>query len=181
MAQVQDNSSSNDSGKVRAKKQVPHVDMAPLCDLGFLLVTFFMFAATSTTPNIMNLNMPPHIPEKDKIVHPPGEVDVLNSITLILGKDNRLFWHQTQKGDLTLETLNETDYSAQGLRQQIRDANARAKDADIFTVIIKPTDDSNYKNLVDVLDEMEITQSQRYGIVEVTPAEISVYEEKVGK
>ena len=60
MAQIE---SHDDGGgkKVRSKKNSTKVDMAPLVDLGFLLITFFMFAATSIKPNVMNLNMPPKI------------------------------------------------------------------------------------------------------------------------
>ncbi|HBX62261.1 MAG TPA: biopolymer transporter ExbD, partial [Flavobacteriaceae bacterium] len=54
MAQIE---SHDDGGgkKVRSKKNSTKVDMAPLVDLGFLLITFFMFAATSIKPNVMNL------------------------------------------------------------------------------------------------------------------------------
>ena len=75
MAQIQ----TQDGGggkKVRSKKNSTAVDMAPLVDLGFLLITFFMFAATSIKPNVMNLNMPPKIPTD---VAPPTEVKIQNS------------------------------------------------------------------------------------------------------
>lgn len=63
----------------------------------------------------------------------------------------------------------------------IDDARRRARKPDIFTVIIKPTDDSNYKNFVDLLDEMAITKSERYGIGEVKPWEQKIYDQKIGK
>ncbi|SFM71147.1 Biopolymer transport protein ExbD [Algoriella xinjiangensis] len=177
MAQIQ----TQDGGggkKVRSKKNSTAVDMAPLVDLGFLLITFFMFAATSIKPNVMNLNMPPKIPTD---VAPPTEVKIQNSITVLIAKDNKLFWYQEEAGKLNTENLNETDYSAEGIRKIITKAAAGAIDKEKFTVIIKPMDDASYDNLVNVLDEMEITKSTRYGIVKVTPEEQKVYDEKVGK
>lgn len=177
MAQIQ---SHDDGGgkKVRSKKNSTAVDMAPLVDLGFLLITFFMFAATSIKPNVMNLNMPPKLDDTTKINNTP-EVNIKNSITVLISKDNKLFWYQEEAKKLNAGNLNETDYTA--LRDVITKAATGAPDKDKFTVIIKPMDDATYDNLVNVLDEMEITKSTRYGIVEVTPLEQQVYDEKVGK
>lgn len=177
MAQIQ---SHDDGGgkKVRSKKNSTAVDMAPLVDLGFLLITFFMFAATSIKPNVMNLNMPPKIDDKTKIDLTP-EVNIKNSVTVLIGKDNKLFWYQQEANKLNAGNLNETDYTA--IRNVITTAASGAPDKEKFTVIIKPMDNATYDNLVNVLDEMEITKSTRYGIVPVTPLEEQAYTEKVGK
>lgn len=166
-------------GKVRSKKMSTNVDMAPMCDLGFLLITFFMFTTTFSKPNVMKLNMPPKIDKKDQ--PKPPEIKISNTFIIVLGKDNRLFWHQQVQGELKPENLNETNYSKDGIRKEILLAKQRALDPKMFTIMIKPTDDSNYKNLVDVLDEMEITNSGKYGIVEVSPWELAVYKQKVGE
>ena len=175
MAQIE---SHDDGGgkKVRSKKNSTRVDMSPLVDLGFLLITFFMFAATSIKPNVMNLNMPPKI-DVPKPTDIP-EIKLQNSLSILIGKDNKLFWHQQDQAGLNGETLNETDYSK--VRDVITAAQGRA-DKDKFTVIIKPMDDATYDNLVTILDEMEITKSTRYGIVPVAPFEQKVFDEKVGK
>lgn len=167
------------SKKVRVKKQSTRVDMTPLADLGFLLITFFMFTTTFSKPNVMGLNMPPKQPPTDQPLEKP-EIDLTNSISIVLGGDNKIFWHQQDQADLTPETLNETNYSKEGIRKDILIARKRAKDEEKFTVIIKPTDDSTYENLVNILDEMEITQSTRYGIVDPSPNEITVYKQKSG-
>jgi len=171
--------SHDDSGKVRAKKQSTKVDMTPLADLGFLLITFFMFTTTFSKPNVMGLNMPPKQP-KNEIKPPEDDIDVTNSISIIIGGDNKLYWHQQDKTKLTVDELHETSYSKEGIRNDILAAKQRAKTPDYFTVIIKPTDESTYENLVNVLDEMEITESSRYGIVDIAPIEVAVYEEKSG-
>lgn len=170
---------SNDGGKVRAKKQSTAVDMTPLADLGFLLITFFMFTTTFSKPNVMGLNMPPK-PDPTKPKPIPPEVKTKNTLTLILGADDKLYWHQEELGDLTATNLSETDYSREGIRKTILTAKQNAPEVDFFTVIIKPTDDATYENLVNTLDEMEITESGKYGIVDITPQEVTVYEEKSG-
>ena len=53
---------------------------------------------------------------------------------------------------------------------------ALAPKPEIFTVIIKPSNDSNLKNTVDILDEMEITQSPRFALVDLFPSERIAYE-----
>ncbi len=179
MAQIQE-TSSNDGGKVRSKKQSTKVDMAPLVDLGFLLITFFMFATTFSKPNVMNLNMPPKLDDKIIDQNTP-EVKISNLLNIIIGGDDKLYWYQAELKDVAPELLQETDYSAEGIRKIIQTAAARAEDKDKFTVVIKPTDDASYKNVVDVLDEMEITKSTKYGMKDADAKEVEVYKQKAGK
>ena len=176
-----DTSSNNNKkgGKVRSKKMDVRVDMAPMCDLGFLLITFFMFTTTFSKPNIMKLNMPPKLTKEQQQNVETPDVKLSNSFSIIIGGKDRIFWHQEVQEGLNVNTLNETDYSKDGLRQQILLAHKGAADPDKFTVLIKPTDSCSYKNLVNVLDEMAITKSERYGIVKVTPWEGKVYNEKM--
>lgn len=165
--------------KVRVKKASTRVDMTPLADLGFLLITFFMFTTTFSKPNVMGLNMPPKNPNIETPENTP-EIDLKNSISIIIGGDNTLYWHQQDKTKLTVDQLHETNYSKEGIRKEILAARKRATNPDNFTVIIKPTDESNYENLVNVLDEMEITESSRYGIVDIFQNEIDAYKQKRG-
>ena len=178
MAEVQVQDKGGKGGKVRSKKQSTRVDMTPMVDLGFLLITFFMFTTTFSKPNIMDLGLPakPKGPQPEKIA---DEIDVTNSITFIIGKNNKLYWHQQAAGDLNMDNLMETTYDAEGVEKVIDQAKKRAKKPENFTVIIKPTEDASYKNFVDILDEMEITNSERYGVGEIKPHEKTIYEQKV--
>lgn len=179
MAEVQVQDKGDKGGKVRSKKQSTRVDMTPMVDLGFLLITFFMFTTTFSKPNVMDLGLPAK-PKKDAPKPPPTEIDLSNSISLIIGKDDRIFYHQLDQAGLNEQTLNETSYDREGITKVIEQAKRRAKDVTKFTVIIKPTDDAVYKNFVDILDEMAITQSEQYGVTEIKPWEQTVYEKKVG-
>lgn len=180
MADIQVQEKGGKGGKVRSKKQNTRVDMTPMVDLGFLLITFFMFTTTFSKPNVMDLGLP----AKPKIDQPPPvqtEVKLENSITLLIGKDNRIFWHQQEESSLNDANLNETTFDREGIRKIVQQAKARAIDKDIFTVIIKPTDDAVYKNFVDILDEMAITKSERYGVTDLKPWELAIYQKKVGE
>ncbi|REC43940.1 MULTISPECIES: ExbD/TolR family protein [Chryseobacterium] len=179
MAQVQVQDKSAKGGKVRSKKNNPAVDMTPMVDLNFLLLMFFMFTSTFSKPNVMDLGLPAK-PDPNAPKPPITEIDLSNSITLLLGKDNRVFWHQQDQAGLNDQTMTETSLDREGIREIIKQAKARAKKKDLFTVIIKPTDDAVYKNFVDILDEMAITKSERYGVTDLKPYEKAVYDKKVG-
>ncbi len=180
MAEVQVQDKSEKGGKVRSKKQSTRVDMTPMVDLGFLLITFFMFTTTFSKPNVMDLGLPAK-PDPNAPKPPPTEIDLSNSISLILGKDNRIFYHQQDQLGLNEQTMMETSFDRDGLRKVIEQAKNRAKDKTKFTVIIKPTDDAVYKNFVDLLDEMAITKNEIYGVTEIKAWEKPIYEKKVGQ
>lgn len=178
MAEVQVQDKSEKGGKVRSKKQSTRVDMTPMVDLGFLLITFFMFATTFNKPNVMDLGLPAKPKENQKA--PETEIKLSNSISIIIGKDNRLFWHQQDNTSLTDANLNETTFDREGIRKVIQQAKANAADQKLFTVIIKPSDDAVYRNFVDILDEMAITKNEQYGVTDLKPWELEIYQRKVG-
>ena len=179
MAEVQVQDKGEKGGKVRSKKQNPRVDMTPMVDLNFLLLMFFMFTSTFSKPNVLDLGLPAK--PRDETQKPQDtEINLKNSISIILGKDNRVFYHQQDQVGLNDQTLMETKFDREGITKVIEQAKAGAIDKDKFTVIIKPTDDAVYKNFVDVLDEMAITKNERYGVTDIKPWELAVYNKKVG-
>jgi biopolymer transport protein ExbD len=105
MAEVQVKDSSGKGGKVRSQKQPPHVDLTPMVDLAFLLITFFMLVTTFNKPNVMDLGLPAK--PKDPNQKPDTEIDLSNSISIIIGKDNRIFYHQLDQAGLNEQTLQE--------------------------------------------------------------------------
>ena len=180
MAEIQESGGGGKKGggKVRSKKSGGKPDMTPMVDLGFLLITFFMYTTTFGKPNMMKLNMPDKPDPNDP---PPPEVKVTNTVTVLMGKDDRIFWYQKPLPELTVADLNETDYSAEGIRKSILVKKANAIDISKFTVIIKPSDEANWKNTVDILDEMAITKSDRYAIVDLAPKEKEVLDQKLAE
>lgn len=166
--------SKKDSGVRSLRNKLIRVDMTPMVDLGFLLITFFMFTTNFSKPNVMDLSYPPKSPVVNKNV-----IDYQNQITFILGKNNRVFYYQNDANDLTPKIFKETSLDGNKIAKLISDKKKAAPKPEIFTVIIKPTDDANYKNFVDMLDNMAITKSELYGIAEIKPIEKRVYEDAV--
>src|SRR5688572_27220025 len=75
-------------GKVRMKKQSTKIDMTPMVDLAFLLLTFFILTTTFNKPKTMEVNMPDKV-QDEKEQTKVNENDILN---LVLAEDNKIYW-----------------------------------------------------------------------------------------
>jgi biopolymer transport protein ExbD len=163
-------------GGVRAKKMSTKIDMTPMVDLAFLLVTFFMMTTTFNKPNAMEVVMPEKIKEpiKDSTVVPRSE-----ALTILIAQKNRVFYYSYPADETQSPQVIQSDYSSTGLRKVLLDFDTKVKNEQRAkgkkvsgpVVLIKPIDESEYGHVVDVLDEMKITNTARYAIVEITPEE----------
>ena len=156
---------SGGGGKKKGpKKASTKVDMTPMVDLAFLLITFFMLTTTFNKPQTMEVNMPDKNNE-DKTM----KLSYNRAVTVILGKDDQVFYYQ----GVDNPQVKKTDYSDAGLRQVMLDKKKeiRAKTGKDMFVVIKSTDEANFKNVVDVLDEMAITSVPTYALADITPAD----------
>jgi biopolymer transport protein ExbD len=147
---------------VTGKKGGPRVDMTPMVDLGFLLITFFMLTTTFSKPKAMELLMP----DKTDKVEDNTDIKESNALTLLLGKDNKVFWYE----GMSNPDVQTTDYSDSGIRQVLY---KKSKNEKLF-VLIKPLDDASYRNMVDILDEMAITGVKSYAIVDVKKDDVDL-------
>ncbi|MFC4162393.1 ExbD/TolR family protein [Epilithonimonas zeae] len=171
MAEVQIKEQSN--GKKTQNKKPIRVDMTPMVDLGFLLITFFMFTTNFSKPNAINFSNPP------RNTGEPTEINYKNSITFILGKEGKVFYYQADKKDLNDNSLKQVSFDKAQVAKTIETAKANAPKKENFTVIVKPADDSEYKTVIDMLDELALTKSERYGIAEMNGKEKELYQNKV--
>lgn len=179
-------------GVKKAKKLSTRVDMTPMVDLGFLLITFFIFTATMSTPNTMKLTMPKD--EKDEKMQ--MEVKESGALTILLGKDNNLFYYEGQLQadgsnfnsstykeirDVIINKKKEVmsrhvhDETCQKIWERNGGDQTSCLDRD-FVVVIKPNKEATYKNTVDILDEMTINNVQRFAIVDILPSEVQAIE-----
>ena len=147
-------------GVKKGKKLSTRVDLTPMCDLGFLLITFFIFTTTMSQPTAMQMFLP-----KD-VKNPEEQNKVKNSavITLMLGKDDKIYYYE---GDDPTKMLQTT---FKKVRDVVLDKKRRTDPKD-FMVVLKPTQDATYKNTVNILDEMTIDEVKRYAMVDVSPTE----------
>lgn len=166
------------SKKVRSKKLNSKVDLTAMVDLAFLLITFFMLTTSLSKPQSMDLSLPDKDddPTKNKDV----KVDENRTMTLLLGENNQLKMYM---GMLANPKIAPKDiaYGKAGLRAEIlKNKKAVAEYTGDpkkgLIVIIKPSKKSNYKNLVDVLDEMAIDDVPTYAITDIAPEEVKLLE-----
>ena len=188
-------------GVKKAKKLSTRVDMTPMVDLGFLLITFFVFTATMSSPTTLDLNMPKDVDDPLK----KTEVKESAVLTILLGKDNHVYYYEGPL-EVTEGKNNFKSSTYKEIRKVIIDKKAEVKknfnvavadpkacedekaaakkrgdpnwekaceDID-FMVIIKPSANATYKNTVDILDEMTINQVKRYAMVKVLKEEMEL-------
>lgn len=115
-----------EGGKKRAKKGSTRVDMTPLVDLAFLLLTFFVLTSTFSKPKVMSLVYP----AKPDTLHPAPKVPINNAITFLLTED-KIFYYQgeyyskdnpsTEGKPLT--KLEDTNFGPSGVRKLLADNN----------------------------------------------------------
>ncbi len=159
-------------GKSYSKRKNIHVDMTPMVDLGFLLISFFMLVTNFAKPNVMDLGLPAKGP-----VPVPVDIGEKNQVTFILGENNEVFYYQKEADHLVSSDLKSTTLEGLEVAKLIKELKNSAPKPEIFTVIIKPSDDSTYKNFVDVMDEMAISGHEIYGVTDLKPHEKQIYHE----
>jgi biopolymer transport protein ExbD len=160
---VQQGGGGKSDGKVRAKKTSTRIDMTPMVDLAFLLLTFFVMTTTLNKPQTMEITMPEKAQKEDKV----PEVNEKRVLTLILGSNDKVYWYM----GITDPKLVLTDYSKEGIRKVLL---SKKTEVAKLMILIKATNEARYKNVVDILDEMNITSIERYAMVDITSTDISL-------
>lgn len=157
MAEISSNGGGGKDSKVRSKKTSTRIDMTPMVDLAFLLLTFFVMTTTLNKPQTMEITMPEKPKQEDK----QPLVNEKRVLTLVLGEKDKIYWYL----GITDPKVNITNFSTDGVRKILLKENAQIQE---MVVLIKPSDESKYKNVVDILDEMSITNISRYALVDIT-------------
>lgn len=135
-------------GVKKGKKMSTRVDLTPMVDLGFLLITFFVFTTTMSQATAMNMNEPKDDPDQQLKVKNSG------AMTILLGKQDQVYYYF---GELIAETASQQFKSTnfKDIRQVILDKK-KATPIDDLMYIIKADKESTFKNAIDILDEMTI-------------------------
>jgi biopolymer transport protein ExbD len=166
MAELEITSAKNKNGKKLNKKST-RVDLTPMVDLGFLLLTFFVFTTAMTKPTAMNLITPN---DKDLTPTPICETCVL---TVMLDDNDKIFYYEGMPGNNPV--VKETAFTTDGIRKVLLQKMAAVKAAkgttDDMVLIIKPGESSAFKNFVDMADEVTINNIKHYFIDEMNEAD----------
>lgn len=177
MAELNTGGGSKDK-KVRSKKQNSGVDLTAMVDLAFLLITFFMLTTSMNKPQSMNLAMPEKDEKTDLDDEEVTNVAETRTMTILLGENDKIVWYMG-KVDAPLEGPKDQVYGKGGIRVDIQ---SKVKSVPLATgdpekgviVIIKPSEKANYRNLVDILDEMAINDVKAYAISDIMPEELTM-------
>jgi biopolymer transport protein ExbD len=187
--------------KRRAKKSSTHIDMTPMVDLAFLLLTFFVLTSTFSKPSAMEIAMPIDDPN----VKP---TDVKNIVTIVLDKSDTVYYYYGILDTASAAPYQTTNYSEKGIRKTLIDLNSKGYDAyhkvldlekkimaekgldekqkeekfkkesskimsekGALTVVVKTFDNAKYGRVIDIMDEMSIVQVGKYALVEMSDSE----------
>ena len=164
------NTSEKKGNRSSLDKLAVRVDLTAMVDLAFLLITFFMLATSLAKPRIMPVAMP---------VGPAGAVSEKTTMTICLGKNNRVLWYRGMP-DKPLSVPEVVDYSKKGLRRTIIETGKTIfkTTGKNMMVIVKPSPHSVYANMVDALDELNIANVQLYAIANISPKDIDLLKQQ---
>ena len=192
MAEIQEGGNKKSNSK--QKKMTVRVDFTPMVDMNMLLITFFMLCTTLSKPQTMEISMPSN--DKNITDEQRSKVKASQAITLLLAGEDKLYYYEGEPNYEDYNTLKETTYQADGLRDMLLRRNRAAvikvnelkqQKADLKiseddykkqlseiksgddtpTVIIKAEGEASYKNLIDALDEMQICNIGKYVIADM--------------
>lgn len=178
-------------GVKKSKKLSTRVDLTPMVDLGFLLITFFIFTTTMSEPTAFQLNLPKDVDNPED----QNQAKASGALTILLGKDNHVFYYEGQlspdgsnwkSSNFGTDDGNIREIIINKKKQVISEHQHRESCAEIWAkngnnqnscldrdlvVVIKPNEESTYKNVVDILDEMTINVVKRYALVDISEGE----------
>lgn len=159
-----------------------------------------MLTTTMLKPQTMEISMP----SKDKVTEKEQtKIKASKAITIILGKDNKVYYYFGTRENNIDPKIEATNFSNDGIRKVLlmRNAEVMQKIAELKNqkaqnkikeedfkkktsearsdktapvILIKATDESSYRNLVDILDEMQICNIGRFAIVDITPYDLEL-------
>lgn len=180
MAEINMATNSGGAGVRRSKKHSTRVDLTPMVDLGFLLITFFIFTTSMSEPVASKLNMPadgPHTNSSES-----------GSLTAVLLNNNKVFYYHGKLEDaIQNKAYSTTNFDvANGFGQVIRQKklnlnNQKPNGSKDLILMIKPLDESAYRDLVGILDEVMINDVKTYALMDIDPVEKETIEKLINE
>lgn len=187
--------------KKRAKKSSTKIDMTPMVDLAFLLLTFFMLTTTFSKPKTMELNMPA---DPKNIEDQPK---VKNAITFLLTENNKVYWYYGEFKP-TETKLEKTNFSKDGIHKILledynKDVATRIMELEkkrdtheiadttfkrlavgikgekkALMALVKTDDKATYGNVIDMLDELNVCYVGKYALVDISAPELELVKQQ---
>jgi biopolymer transport protein ExbD len=126
------------------------IDMTPLVDVAFLLLTFFMFTTSMSRPQTMEINLPP-----DKNVK--VETAESNTLTVAVSDKGQLYWR------VGIESFKKVDLDE--LRRILRD---QLQQKPKLVTLLKIDRLAKYNTMVDLIDELNLANITRFSLVSLS-------------
>lgn len=144
----------SEGGRRSKRRPLPqvHMDMTPLVDLGFLLLTFFILTTHLLDQRVMDLKMP----------LPGPAMKVNNTLTILLDGKGRAFGYQGafDPAATTLQSLG-----GKALRNTLQAFRTMSTQAKLPPVcIVKANDNVRYGQVVDAVDELHYAGIERFSV-----------------
>ncbi len=183
------------------KQSAARIDMTPMVDLAFLLLTFFVLAATLAKPRAQEIIYP------DDAISDPTPLNSKNALTLLLGEDDEhiAYYHGMWNNSDTL--VHYTSLTREGIRPVLFMRNSeylnrmalfdgRTQSGQItqsefeqlkrevishqtkFMVIVKTLPETPFRLVIDAMDELNMTDVKRRVIQEMTEEEANALRQK---
>ena len=167
-------------GVKKSKKLSTRIDLTPMVDLGFLLITFFIYTTTMAKPKTMEINMPYN--DKNLTIEEKNKVKKSAALTVLLSRNHRVYYYEgigddpEHAPDIQVTTFS----SIKGIRDEIIAKKKKVDglkktgelgEKDETTILIKADTTSTYSDLVNILDEMNINDIKVYAIVDISDLE----------
>jgi biopolymer transport protein ExbD len=197
-------------GKKRPKKSPVRMDMTPMVDLAFLLLTFFILATSLSKPKTLEIVYPKEVENKED----QTQLDDDLATTIVVGEtdDQIFYYHGKFRKDTT--QLEKSDFSKDGLRVMLLERNKKIiervnalKDQqreelkksgsheedekinlrykDLISevtndslapfVIVKTMPTTKWKNVVNAIDELNITNVKKRAIMDIEAREALLF------
>ncbi|MFN0159327.1 MAG: ExbD/TolR family protein [Bacteroidota bacterium] len=121
------------------------MDMTPLVDVAFLLLTFFMLTTSMSRPQTMEINLPP---EEVKI-----EIAESNLLTLRVDSKERIYWSVGIEAPVSIEFSALRDFLRQ--RSQLNPK---------LVTLVKIDREAKYSTMVNMMDELNLANITRFSL-----------------
>lgn len=208
MAEIIESGGGDKHGKKRPKKGAVRMDMTPMVDLAFLLLTFFILATSLSKPKTLEIIYPKEVENKDDKTKLADEL----ATTLIIGEEENQIFYYSGKFNPDTTTLLTTDFSKDGFRKVLIEKN-RTINEQVFElkkslnekglsqedyeaqykeayskivnddnapfVLIKTTDKSKWASVVNAIDELNICNVRKRAILDMEKTEKTALDKRV--
>ena len=161
------------TGNRKPNKNSIRVDLTPMVDLGFLLISFFVFTTSIAHPTAMKLALP-----DDSDSSHPNQAPVSKTLNLLLAANNEVYAYNGDSLDEVRDLGADPTVLRSALMRKKNEIMIRFGTDSGMIVLIKPTPHATYGNLIDALDEMQICAVKTYALIDPDKTELEKISEQ---